>query len=69
MTIIQKRPSIREVLIEEDYVERDGKVYWKWRLVGKGRWNYRLTPYNKIPYVKVTLREQRKALSDIGGGI
>lgn len=45
--------KIKEVLIEEDYIKKNGKVYWKWRFNGKGRWNYRLTPFDKVPYIRI----------------
>lgn len=37
--------------IEETYVKKNGKVYWKWRFATKKRWNYRQTALTDIPYV------------------
>lgn len=41
----------KRIEIEETYVEKNGRIYWKWRFAKDKRWNYRLTPFNDIPYV------------------
>ena len=43
---------IREVLIEETFKKVKGKVYWVYRFNGQGEWNYQLTHFKEIPWIK-----------------
>jgi hypothetical protein len=45
----------KRIEIQETYVKRDGKVYWKWRFAKDKRWNYRLTAHIDIPYVLLNM--------------
>lgn len=39
------------VVILEDWVEKDGDVYYRWRTPEATTWNYILTPYKHKPIV------------------
>ena len=43
--------DFRQITIEEYYSKEEGGVYWNWRIVGWGKWNKELTPYEDIPWV------------------
>lgn len=40
------------VTIEEDYLEFHGQIYYAWRAEGAGSWNFKLTAYKQLPYVR-----------------
>lgn len=55
MAEIEKtRTFWKEVVIEEFYSKKDGKVFWNWRFAG-GPWHEELTPYRELPWVEMKI--------------
>jgi len=39
------------ITILEDWNERDGKIYFRWKLLSEDEWHEKLTPYKTKPIV------------------
>lgn len=47
---MSEEPLSDKVGVFEDWNERDGNIYYRWRLEGEETWHEKLTPYTEKPY-------------------
>jgi len=58
----------RYITIMEDWVEREGKVYYLWKTPEETEWHEKLTPYTQKPYFtfKYLTKPEFDKLKEVG---